>query len=158
MLVVERSSMGPEILLRMVPAEKECLAVRLRVGTGAVFWDLDPFRVVNARERAIAEVHGAIWRKKSRCVVWYGSRSFSSRALEMVERLWRIRRIVVAKLCCMETGSFQLVLICSYCCLMRRHSPARDESDQMCCIVLCTRSELVFGGTVLSVTVRSEQM
>lgn len=73
MLVVERSSMGPEILLRMVPAEKECLAVRLRVGTGAVFWDLDPFRVVNARERAIVEVHGAIWRKKSRCVVWYGS-------------------------------------------------------------------------------------
>lgn len=37
MLVVEMSSMGPEILLRMVPAEKECLVVRLREGTGAMF-------------------------------------------------------------------------------------------------------------------------
>ena len=58
--------MGPEILLRMVPAEKECLVVRLREGTGAVFWDLEPLRVVKARESAIVLVHGAMWWK----VVW----------------------------------------------------------------------------------------
>lgn len=56
-MVVEISSMGPEILLRMFPPEKDCLVVRLREGTGAVFWLLDPFRVVNARERAIVVIH-----------------------------------------------------------------------------------------------------
>lgn len=62
MFVVERSSMGPEILLRMVPAGKECLVVRLRVGAiGAVLEALEPLRVVNARESAIVG-DSARWR------------------------------------------------------------------------------------------------
>ena len=60
MFVVEMSSMGAEILLRIVPAEKECLVVRLREGMGAVFCDLDPLRVVKARERAIVGMRGGV--------------------------------------------------------------------------------------------------
>jgi hypothetical protein len=53
MFVVEMSSTGADILLRIVPDGNDCLVVRLRVGMGVEVWLLGPFLVVNARERVI---------------------------------------------------------------------------------------------------------
>lgn len=49
--MVERSSTGPEILLRIEPERNDFLVVKLREGMASEIWGLDAFFVVNARER-----------------------------------------------------------------------------------------------------------
>jgi hypothetical protein len=73
-----------------------------------------------------------------------------------VSRLWLIRRIVVASVWKRES-SFQRVCFFGVCWDAQTQSSAGFESDQdVLCRVCGTRSELVFGGTVLSVLSRSD--